>query len=138
MHFTTAILTTLSLVLSARADQAICFPLPGKPNTIPQNILDLDVQTKLDWAADLCAQMVYPSPIDQGNGLQVLLTPLASGIAGDDGKIYGLEIALHAIQNEDDCNSNADFMLGSPSCLGGGLLTLSSPLEQWSYITALN
>ncbi|KAL7900114.1 hypothetical protein HDV63DRAFT_370394 [Trichoderma sp. SZMC 28014] len=138
MQFTTAIFSTLALALTARANQAICFPIPGQPQTVPQNILDLDVSVKLNWAATLCAQMVYPSPTDQGNGLQVNTTALADGILGSDGNLYGLEIALHAIETEDDCNTNAEVMLGSPSCPGGGLLTLSTPFEQWSYITALN
>ncbi|KAK1241446.1 hypothetical protein MKX08_001420 [Trichoderma sp. CBMAI-0020] len=138
MQFTTAIFTTLALALSARADQAICFPLPGEPQTIPQNILDLDVSIKLNWAATLCSQLVFPSPTDQGNGIQSATTALTDGILGDDGKLYGLEVALHAIRTEDNCNVNAHAMLGSASCPGGGLLTLSTPFEQWSYITALN
>lgn len=87
MQFTTAIFTTLCLALSARADQAICFPIPGQPNTVPQSILDVDVQTKLGWAATLCSQLTFPS-----DGLQTAVTPLADGIKGDDGKLYGLEV----------------------------------------------
>ncbi|KAL6904373.1 hypothetical protein GGI43DRAFT_400220 [Trichoderma evansii] len=87
MQFTTAIFTTLALVLSARADSAICFPIPGQPSTVPQNILDLDSQTKLNWAATLCSQLTFPS-----DGLQTAVTALADGIQGDDGKLYGLEV----------------------------------------------
>lgn len=92
MQFTTAIFTTLALALSARADSRFCYPIPGQPETIPQNILDLDVSIKLNWAATLCSQLVFPSPTDQGNGIQIATTALTDGILGDDGKLYGLEV----------------------------------------------
>jgi hypothetical protein len=92
MQFTTAIFTTLALALSARADSLFCFPIPGQPATVPQDILDLDVQTKLNWAATLCSQLVFPSPTDEGNGIQTNITSLADGILGSDGKLYGLEV----------------------------------------------
>ncbi|RFU74132.1 hypothetical protein TARUN_8132 [Trichoderma arundinaceum] len=133
MQLTTAIFTTLCLALSATADQRICFPLPGDENTIPQAILDLDSQTKLNWAATLCSQLTFPS-----DGLQEAKTAAADGILGDDGRLYGLELAVHDIQTEDNCRVNANALLGAGACPGGGLLTLSGPLEQWSYITALN
>ncbi|PTB39538.1 uncharacterized protein TrAFT101_007684 [Trichoderma asperellum] len=133
MQLTTAIFTTLCLALSAKADSAICFPVPGQPSTVPQSTLDLDSQTKLNWAATLCSQLTFPS-----DGLQTAVTSLADGIKGDDGKLYGLEVAVHDIQTEDNCNVNANALLGTLGCPGGGLLTLSGPLEQWSYITALN
>ncbi|PNP46677.1 hypothetical protein TGAMA5MH_01628 [Trichoderma gamsii] len=138
MQFTTAIFTTLALALSARADSRFCYPIPGQPETIPQNILDLDVSIKLNWAANLCSQLVFPSPTDQGNGIQIATTALTDGILGDDGKLYGLEVGLHAIRTEDLCNVNANALLGDGACPEGGLLTLSTPFEQWSYITALN
>lgn len=86
MQLTTAIFTTLCLALSATADQRICFPLPGQPS-IPQSILDLDNQVKLDWASTLCSQLTFPS-----DGQQVIKTATADGILGDDGNTYGLEL----------------------------------------------
>ncbi|PTB67015.1 hypothetical protein BBK36DRAFT_4157 [Trichoderma citrinoviride] len=133
MHFTTAIFTTLALALTATADQRICFPIPGQPATVPQDILDLDTQTKLDWAADLCKQFTYPV-----DGLQTVLTPLEEGIQGSDGKIYGLQVSLQYIRTEDQCNVDANDLVGPDACPGGGLLTLSTPFEQWTYLTALN
>ncbi|KAM0258389.1 hypothetical protein ACHAQJ_003866 [Trichoderma viride] len=133
MQLTTAIFTTLCLALSATADQRICFPVPGQPATVPQDILDLDIQTKLNWATTLCSQLTFPS-----DGLQIAVTAVSDGILSADGKTYGLEVAVQDIQTEQDCLVNANDLVGNALCPGGGLLTLSGPLEQWSYITALN
>ncbi|KAH0491277.1 hypothetical protein TgHK011_002714 [Trichoderma gracile] len=133
MHFTTAIFTTLALALTATADQRICFPLPGQPATVPQDILDLDTQLKLDLAADLCKRFTYPV-----DGLQTFVTPLEDGVEGSDGKLYGLQVGLQEIRTEDQCNANANVLIGPDACPGGGLLTLSTPFEQWTYLAALN
>ncbi|KAL7786203.1 hypothetical protein V8C37DRAFT_405532 [Trichoderma ceciliae] len=132
MQFTTAIFTTLCLALSATAEQRICFPLGGQAE-IPQSILDLDSQVKLDWANTLCSQLKFPS-----NGSQTVKTAIADGIKGSDGRVYGLEVAVHDIQSEQSCLVNANALLEDSGCPGGGLLTLSGPLQQWSYIIALN
>jgi hypothetical protein len=92
MQLTTAIFTTLSLALSATADQRICFPIPGQAATVPQSILDLDSSVKLNWAATLCSQLIWPS-----DGLQTVLTATSDGILGDDGKLYGLEVVSISI-----------------------------------------
>ncbi|EGR51201.1 uncharacterized protein TRIREDRAFT_104423 [Trichoderma reesei QM6a] len=133
MHFTTTTLTTLALALTATANQRICFPVPGEPATVPQDILALDPQTKLALAADLCKQFTYP--ID---GLQTFVTPLEDGIEGSDGKLYGLQVSLHEILTEAQCNVDANALVGPEACPGGGLLILSTPFEQWTYLTALN
>ncbi|KAL6873096.1 hypothetical protein J3F83DRAFT_732023 [Trichoderma novae-zelandiae] len=133
MHSTTAIFTTLALALTATADSRFCFPIPGQPATVPQDVLALDAQIKLDWAADLCAKFTYPV-----DGLQTEVTPLEDGIEGSDGKLYGLQVSLHEIRSEDQCNVDANSLVGPAACPGGGLLTLSTPFEQWTYITALN
>lgn len=88
MRLTTAILTTLCLVLPATADVRYCYPIPGTESTpIPQSILDLDYQVKVDWGNKLCTQSTFPS-----EALQISQTALEDGILAEDGKIYGVEL----------------------------------------------
>ncbi|EHK17810.1 uncharacterized protein TRIVIDRAFT_43201 [Trichoderma virens Gv29-8] len=133
MRLTTAIFTTLCLAFSATADQRICFPIPGQPATVPQSILDLDPQIKVDWGNKLCAQSTFPS-----EALQISYTALEDGILAEDGHIYGVELALRFITSELICTNLVNALLGVGACPGGGLFTLSGPFEQWSYLVALN
>ncbi|KAK4085330.1 uncharacterized protein Triagg1_320 [Trichoderma aggressivum f. europaeum] len=134
MQLMTAIFTTLSLVLPATAEQRFCYPIPGTESTpIPQSILDLDYQVKVDWANKLCAQSTFPS-----EALQSSQTALEDGILAEDGHIYGVKLALRFITSETICLNNVNALLGVGACEQGGLITLAGPFEQWTYITPLN
>lgn len=88
MQLITAIFTTLCLALPAAADVRYCYPIPGTESTpIPQSILDLDYQVKVDWGNKLCTQSTFPS-----EALQISQTALEDGILAEDGKVYGVEL----------------------------------------------
>ncbi|KAL7935357.1 hypothetical protein V8C35DRAFT_270910 [Trichoderma chlorosporum] len=133
MQLTTAIFTTLCLVLSAAADERICYPITGAEAPVPQSIVDLSSQTKVDWGTKLCTQSTFPS-----EALQISQTALEDGILAEDGHTYGVELALRFIETLVICINNVNALLGDGACPQGGLLTLSGPFEQWSYLIPLN
>ncbi|KAL6817053.1 hypothetical protein J3E69DRAFT_344506 [Trichoderma sp. SZMC 28015] len=134
MQLTAAIFTTLCLALPATADVRYCYPIPGTESTpIPQSILDLDYQVKVDWGNKLCTQSTFPS-----EALQISQTALEDGILAEDGKVYGVELALRFITSEVICLNNVNALLGVGACEQGGFMTLAGPFEQWTYIIPLN
>ncbi|KAL7912006.1 hypothetical protein GGI35DRAFT_303932 [Trichoderma velutinum] len=136
MQLITAIFTALYLALPATADVRYCYPIPGAPATdygIPQSIIDLDYQVKVDWGTKLCTQSTFPS-----EALQISQTALEDGILAEDGHIYGVELALRFITSELICINNVNALLGAAACEQGGFMTLAGPFEQWSYLIALD
>jgi hypothetical protein len=91
MQFTKSLLALLPLALSVAGESEICTPWKV---SVPDNVRNLSSDVTTAWAKDLCATLTFQ--VD--SGFEIVKTPIADGVLGDDGQVWGLQVvSLHKL-----------------------------------------